>query len=217
MNVRVAAQTISSSVADAIDFLREDVGKDEFTGSEETTDFLRKVDKLFDLLNTKNIHERGSKAPLCIENMRGWQQFLEQMYDYVMNLRDEKGRLLRSGRRKTAIIVFSAATKALLNISTDLLTQPHPYKYVLTYKFSQDHIELLFNTIRRRGGWNNNPNAMQFKWALHRILTRNSISPSSTGNCTDFEESLCEPLFEICWKRSQQLQPQHDLQDDDDR
>ena len=133
-----------------------------------------------------------------------------------MNLRDEKGRLMRSGRRKTAIIGFSATTKALVKISTDLLTQPHPYKYVLTYKFSQDHIELLFNKIRRRGGWNNNPNVMQFKWALRRILMRNSISTSSTGNCTDIEESRREPLFEICWKRSQQLQPQQDLQDDDD-
>ena len=57
---------------------------------------------------------------------------------------------------------------------------------------------------------------MQFKWALRRILTRNSISTSSTGNCTDFEESRSESLFEICWKRSQQLQPQQDSQDDDD-
>ena len=157
----------------------------------------------------------GSKAPLCTENMRAWQQFLEETYDYLMNLRDEKGRLLRSGRRKTAIIWFSAATKALVKISTDLLTQPHPYKYVLTYKLSQDHIELLLTKIRRRGGWNNNPNVMQFKWALRQILTMNSISTSSTGNCTDFEESRCEPLFEICWKRSQQLQPQQDSQDDD--
>ena len=101
MNVRVAAQTISSSVADAVDFLREDVAKEEFAGNEETPNFLRKVDKLFDLLNSKNIHGRGSKDLLCVENMREWQQFLKEMYDYLMNLTDDNGRLLRSGRRKT--------------------------------------------------------------------------------------------------------------------
>jgi len=32
--------------------------------------------------------------------------------------------------------------------------------YFLTYKFSQDHTEILFGTIHRRFGWNNNPTAL---------------------------------------------------------
>lgn len=32
------------------------------------------------------------------------------------------------------------------------------FLYVLTYKYSQDHLELLFSCIRSRGGNNNNPN-----------------------------------------------------------
>ena len=68
-----------------------------------------------------------------------------------------------------------------------------PYRFVLTYKFSQDHIELLFNKIRRHCVWNNNPNVMEFKYAPRRIILRNSIEPSKTGNCTSFEDSLCKP------------------------
>ncbi|CAL8313710.1 unnamed protein product [Boreogadus saida] len=37
-------------------------------------------------------------------------------------------------------------------------------RYVPTYRFSQDHLELLFNSIRASGGWNNYPYAGQFKW-----------------------------------------------------
>ena len=76
---------------------------------------------------------------------------------------------------------------------------------MLTYKFSQDHIELLFNKIRRHGGWNNNPNVLQFKYALQRIIIRNSIEPSQTGNCTNFDDALCESegLLQFSWKRSQ--------------
>ena len=112
MNVRVAAQTISSAVAEAVDFLRENLSKKEFDGCEETIyTFLRKVTKLFDILNSKNIHGRGSKAALSANNMNEWRQYLDQMYDYLMTLKDEKGRLLRSGRRKTAIIGFAVATK----------------------------------------------------------------------------------------------------------
>jgi len=32
-------------------------------------------------------------------------------------------------------------------------------KYLLTYKFSQDHIELFFGAVRSTGGFNNNPTA----------------------------------------------------------
>uniref|UniRef100_A0AAV2J0S7 Transposable element P transposase-like RNase H C-terminal domain-containing protein n=1 Tax=Knipowitschia caucasica TaxID=637954 RepID=A0AAV2J0S7_KNICA len=44
-------------------------------------------------------------------------------------------------------------------------------RYVLTYRFSQDHLELLFNSIRASGGWNNNPSARQFQ-AIFRHLMR---------------------------------------------
>ncbi|GFN84890.1 THAP domain-containing protein 9 [Plakobranchus ocellatus] len=30
-------------------------------------------------------------------------------------------------------------------------------KYLLPYKFSQDHLEIFFRKIRRRGEWNDNP------------------------------------------------------------
>ena len=45
-----------------------------------------------------------------------------------------------------------------------LKRKSEPYKFVLTYKFSQDHLELLFNKIRQRGGWNNNQMFMHSKW-----------------------------------------------------
>ena len=78
-------------------------------------------------------------------------------------------------------------------ITKHLLLQPYnPLKFVMTYKFSQDHIELLFNKIRRRCGWNNNPNVLQCKYALRSILIRNSIEPSRTGNCTNFDDALCD-------------------------
>ncbi|MEQ2184355.1 hypothetical protein GOODEAATRI_007022 [Goodea atripinnis] len=34
--------------------------------------------------------------------------------------------------------------------------------YICTYRFSQDHSQLLFNSIRAPGGWSNNPSAGQF-------------------------------------------------------
>ena len=55
-------------------------------------------------------------------------------------------------------------------------------RYILTYKLSQDHLELFFSAIRSRGGSNNNPNSMQFKNAYKKLLVNNKVK-SIKGNC----------------------------------
>ena len=68
MNVRLAAQTFSSSVADAIQFLMES-GHPEFKNAEATIFFIRTIDRLFDLLNAKYPHVRDRlKIPFQLLN-----------------------------------------------------------------------------------------------------------------------------------------------------
>ena len=67
MNVRLAAQTFSSSVADAFQFLMES-GHPGFKNAEATIFFIRTIDRLFDLLNAKNPHGRGYKQSIRLEN-----------------------------------------------------------------------------------------------------------------------------------------------------
>ena len=62
-----------------------------------------------------------------------------------------------------------------------------PLNYLLTYKLSQDHLELFFSAVRSRGGHNNNPTALQFKTAYKRLLMRHHIQ--STGNCMPLDET----------------------------
>ena len=60
-------------------------------------------------------------------------------------------------------------------------------KYILTYTFSQDQLELLFSCVRSRGGHNNNPNVKQFQWALRKPMFRNSVKASDKSNCLNFD------------------------------
>lgn len=57
--------------------------------------------------------------------------------------------------------------------------------YMATHKFSQDHLETLFSIIRRMGGYNDNPNCVQFKAAIKRILVQNEPKASFNANCDD--------------------------------
>ena len=72
MNVRIATQTLSSSVASAIAFLWEQTDLPEFKGSEATTHFIKQVDMIFDMLNSRIPFARGYKAPVTKENLYLW-------------------------------------------------------------------------------------------------------------------------------------------------
>lgn len=60
----------------------------------------------------------------------------------------------------------------------------HQVSYLLTYKLSQDYLETFFSAIKARGGFNNNPNAVQFQSAYKRLLLRNELHEFENGNCS---------------------------------
>ena len=68
-------------------------------------------------------------------------------------------------------------------------------------KISQDHIELLFACIRGKGGFNNNPNTLQLKYALRNILMRNSITALQKANVMSFENESTGSLFSLKWSK----------------
>ena len=73
MKVSLAAQSLSSSVADTIDFLRDVMKMTDFANSEATSEFIRIIDRAFDYTNSHNPFEKGYKAPLSLNNRCQWQ------------------------------------------------------------------------------------------------------------------------------------------------
>ncbi len=92
-------------------------------------------------------------------------------------------------RRKTGFVGFLVAIDSIKSIFFDLVEKEEaPINYILTYKLSQDHLELFFGAIRSSGGFNNNPTAEQFTAAYKRLLLRSSIQ-GQIGNCTKQDET----------------------------
>ncbi len=189
MNVRLAAQTLSSSVANAIEFLDKSTKLPSFCNSHGTVKFIHTIDRLFDILNSRNPIAKGFKTPLRPKNKDTWEEILMSTASYLLSLKTNTpdGQLISTSQRKTFVIGFVACIKSTISMATQMFSSPtNPFKYLLTYKFSQDHIELLFSCIRSRGGWNNNPNVLQFKYAIRKMLMRNAITASKYANCVDF-------------------------------
>ena len=104
---------------------------------------------------------------------------------------------------------FIATIDSIVYLTETLLTSDSGVngvrlKYLLTHKFSQDHVEMFFSTIRRRGGWTNNPTALQFACAYRAILGRVGAVPSPNGNIT-----ICDTSADIIMSGREWSLPQH--------
>ena len=82
MNVRIAAQTLSSSVADAITFLSS-ANHPGFADCDGTVTFIRTADRLFDLLNSRSAYGKGFKHPLSLSSKSCWLPVLSSSIDYL--------------------------------------------------------------------------------------------------------------------------------------
>jgi hypothetical protein len=60
-------------------------------------------------------------------------------------------------------------------------------KYMCSFKFSQDHIELFFGKIRSLLGCNNNPSAKQFIGAYRKLLVHSDVQDVVRGNCLQLQ------------------------------
>jgi hypothetical protein len=191
MNVRLAAQVLSNSVYAALTLLQK---KDEhnevskyFQYCEGTAEFCQKFDLIFDMLNCRYRYPKSNKTheiPLTEENRTFLRNEANTFINYIATLTGKDGDLLITSRRKTGFLGFIICLENLFNLYDSLNTIPgYSQEYLLSYKLSQDHLETLFSVVRSCGGFNNNPNALQFRSAYKRLLVRHGIEASVRGNC----------------------------------
>ena len=183
MKVKLASQALSASVADAIEFCDKVLRLPQFADSEATVRFIRMFDRLFDILNSRSCVGKGFKRALTVNTKYIWEPFLDSASKYISTLTTPSGVPMFKTRRKTAFVGFLACIQSTKNVFTDLVESPHTHiKFLLMYKFSQDHLELFFEAIRACGGFNNNPTVTQFIAAYKRLFMRTSIA-GNNGNC----------------------------------
>lgn len=186
MNVKLAAQILSASVANALQFLLKS-RHPRFLGCEETINFIRQIDSLFDIFNSRDPFGQNLKGPITETQWKCTVKILNECYDYLKIL-SINGTPILEHSRKMFVLGFLTNINSLKMLSDRLLKELN-FKYILMYKFSQDHLELLFSCIRSRGGHNNNPNVQQFKCALRKLMYRNCVQTSKSGNCLLMDEN----------------------------
>lgn len=189
MKVKTAAQTFSNSVADAFMYLENDINHPDFKGAAATAHFTKTVNDLFDIFNVRN---RFSKAPYRKPLSRATEEtifnFLSYCENYIKGLK-LKGVNILNTNRKTGFLGFLISSQSLKYLYLEYCKSEEPVmKFLLSYKLSQDHIEIFFSAVRTKGGSNNNPTARMFESIYKRLLIHSEIRGSESANAVSLDD-----------------------------
>lgn len=200
MKVDLAVQTLSASTANSMELLMNK-GLPQFAGAGPTIEFTRVWNTVFDIHNSKNDKkENPFKKMLRIENAQVFFQFIDNAVEYIKRLRviNDEGKLVRVCNSKintgfNGCIIDMMSLKLLFE---EFVQKRKLIVSIPTYAFQQDQLEIFFNKIRSRGGYNDNPTCEQFSAAFRKLLVYNTVMTSKTANCNE-SESLENPYSNI--------------------
>lgn len=225
MNVRLAVETFSESVASSLEYLMKQ-GVPEFQGAQPTVDFIRRMNTLFDVFNSRHCNGQNIfKRRMSMENKRVIYEFFNETITYFKTLKTDvhfyetakkeegnekvekkKGKkdrvIVRTEvvpilytRHKVGFLGFIIDMESLMKMFETYVEKSSIFSSIPTYNLLQDAIEMLFGRIRACGGHNNNPNVLQFKGAYRRIQCNMRMDLSLNSNCRMFDMFLPDNLF----------------------
>lgn len=101
-------------------------------------------------------------------------EFVKSSIEYLKSLKNQDFKPITNSKRKTGFNGLITYLNSVYNLFNDTV-KTGTMDFILTYKVSQDHLEMLFSVIRSRGGFNNNPFAAQFEATYKKLLIHTVI------------------------------------------
>ncbi len=120
--MKVAAQTINSSVADAIEFLMK-AGVPEFEDAARAIEFTQRIDRILDCCISSSIYSTGYKKPIISwQSLKHWAVVVKETEEYLMFLSDASGILIVHHPKKAFVHGLIMTSSAVRRIATKVLT-----------------------------------------------------------------------------------------------
>ncbi|XP_058152454.1 DNA transposase THAP9 isoform X1 [Dasypus novemcinctus] len=172
LKMNCAAQLFSESVASALECLLS-LGLPPFQNCIGTIHFLRLINNLFDVFNSRNYYGKGLKGPLLPETYNKINHVLIEAKTIFVTLSDTSNNQIIKGKRKLGFLGFLLNAESLKWLYQNyVFPKVMPFPYLLTYKFSQDHLELFLKMLRQVLVSSSSPTCMAFQKAYHNLETR---------------------------------------------
>lgn len=167
MKVNLAIQIFSRSVSDALNTCNLDMKLKQFQNSSATAHFCRILNDIF--LLSKNVWGK----PFSTENQQSIKEKLREGLTFLYSIKNSEGTHILQTSRKTGFLGLIICIASIINLFDNVVRNRQLLKYLLTYKLSQDHLEMFFSAVRST--------AVQFEGAYKRLNAE--IGSSSAANC----------------------------------
>ena len=182
MNVRLAAQVLSSTVANALSLKYDD-------RVAETVKFIRHMNRFFDIMNVRSLYEHKHSrnpdvAPFTDPNDARLQwlenDFLGYFQEWKVYVDNIPGDLSKGQRAKMQLSYQTLAgieitCRSVVNLTRYLLHH-FPGSFVLTSRFNQDVLEQHFGHYRHKGGSNDNPTVKDVNHIVTQLRTVDALA-----------------------------------------
>lgn len=157
MNVRLACETMSNSVADCLQQLNED-NYPKFQNCGKTIEFIRLINNVFDVSNTKpKTNDRAFKQAIYPLTAQEFFQYFNRAKDYIRGIEINEWNSKKTVLRRKLVLRSKSFTPffgmihnltAFEGLYNDLVVNGH-LDALNTFRFSQDHLETWFSSVRR--------------------------------------------------------------------
>ncbi|GBM87194.1 hypothetical protein AVEN_78704-1 [Araneus ventricosus] len=137
------------------------------------------MDILFDTVKSRTLkHQkkdlRAVSKNSCHEEI--WKKMVSWIKTWQIN--SSKGKKFSAPCKNGWILTLNS----FIGICQELLKKN---KFVLTNRFNQDVVENTFSSVRRRGGFRDNPDAYEFRHTIYKVIITNFLKQSIGKNCQD--------------------------------
>lgn len=125
------------------------------------------------------------KRPISPQTEKEYFEYFDESIIYMRNLKlSLNGKSILLTKSKMPFLGFTINLTNFRSFYNEYVNS-NILPFVLTFRFSQDHLELLFSCIRQMFGCNDNPSAKQFESAWRRLLGQHQITASESANCAN--------------------------------
>lgn len=112
MSVKLAAQTLSESTATSLEYLSSQQHQN-FLDAEATIDFIKRINNIFDCLNSRSRFAFELRSALIENNSNEIFNYFEESIQYFENIKLQNGNKIRYSLNKTGFIGLIIAIKNL--------------------------------------------------------------------------------------------------------
>ncbi|KAK8780424.1 hypothetical protein V5799_018235 [Amblyomma americanum] len=198
MSVKLAVQLFSASTATAMEFYSNHDACKKLHGSTETSDFTRRMNSLFDALNSQRPehvqYNEAEHIAILKENVAWLDSCCKY---YIEELPKQRQVCFLSKPTREALRITLISTLSLVE---NLLSSG--FRYVLVGKFGQDPLERFFGIVRHVAGDGGQPTVKQFLFIYRMLSVNNLVQPPKRASVSGDRPQLLLKLQDLFNKQS---------------